>query len=240
MILTARIYAGFNAASVLAGLLALTDQSSGTASAYLAHLFPGAQARARLDAVSVSGIGGFRATIEVDDPHPHRTPADIATYYDESRLTDAARALVDATWAHLARAEARVHDMPVESVHFHEVGRLANVYAVGLAAQLFVNLAPEAFVLSPLPMSEGEIRCAHGTIPYPAPALCGLLEGVAVRGWEGVGEAVTPTGLALALGLGCTFGPWPEMTVERTARVYTAGRFENTAQGTLFALGSAL
>ena len=138
----------------------------------------------------------------------------------------------------LSEGEAGVHGMPVEHVHFHEVGRMANVLAVGLIAEWMTTLRPARLVVSPIPLGDGAIQCAHGTIPYPAPALFSMLDGVPVRAWAGDGEAVTPTGLAVLKGLGAEFGGWPAMTITKRATVFTDKYFENVPNGALFALGT--
>ena len=94
-------------------------------------------------------------------------------------------------------------------------------------------------VASPIPMNEGEVECAHGLLPYPAPAMFTMLEGVAVRASSGKGELVTPTGLAILKGFGAEFGPWPEMTIEKAAQIFVWGStFEGVPNGSRFFLGS--
>ena len=134
-ILTVRIHAGFNAASFLAGLMALTDQSGGTATLFLRRLFPGIPAEIRFEDRYVNDIAGVTAKILTQPEHPHRTPGDIMAIYADSRLSDEARQKAAAVWKVLSEGEAGVHGMPVEHVHFHEVGRMENVLAVGLIAE---------------------------------------------------------------------------------------------------------
>ena len=137
-------------------------------------------------------------------------------------------------------AEARVHNSPLESVHFHEVGRMTNILAVGLIAEMFTSINPAAFVASPLPLADGTVRCAHGAVPNPAPATLAQLEGVAVRPYNGTGETVTPTGVAILKGLGAQFGPWPEMYVKRQVTAFAPGKTFEGANGLVFALGQPL
>ena len=150
---------------------------------------------------------------------------------------DEAKAKAAAIWSVVANAEARVHGTTPDHVHFHEVGRMANIIAVGLIADFMTTIDPAMIVASPLPMTDGTVNCAHGVVPYPAPALYAMLYGVAVRPWSGEGEPVTPTGLAVLQGLGARFGGWPEMVVTDHVTVFTPKIFEGVANGTLMAFG---
>ena len=132
-ILAIRIHAGFNASSFTAGLLALTEQTSGTAGAYLRSLFPGLDIGLELKPAWVRGISGW--TVKFLTPaettgHGHRHPEDIEAIYAASRLSAGARQRARAVWHELVRAEARVHGTSENEVHFHEVGRLSNILAV--------------------------------------------------------------------------------------------------------------
>ena len=241
-ILTIRINAGFNASSFTAGLLALTDQTSGTAGAYLRTLFPGLDVGLELKPTWVSGIHGWTAKfLTSESGHGHRHPEDIFAVYEKSRLSEGARRRAAAVWRELVRAEARVHGMPESEVHFHEVGRMSNILAVGLCSEFLETLALERIIASPIPVNDGEVLCAHGTVPYPAPAMFAMMPGVAVRPSSGVGELVTPTGLAMLKGFGAEFGAWPKMKITSAVNVFVPGRvFENTPNGARFALGEAL
>ena len=238
-ILAVRIHAGFNAGAFLAGLLALNDLPGGMAGAYLRTLFPNIDCGLEFAPRYVNSIRGMSARILAPKEHAHRHPADIRAIYAESRLSDAARTLSDRVWQVLAQAEAKVHGMSMDEVHFHEVGRMANILAIGLSAELFLKMNVSRIAASPIPMNEGEVECAHGLLPYPAPAMFTMLDGVAVRGSSGKGELVTPTGLAILKGFGAEFGPWPEMTIEKAAQIFVWGtEFEGFPNGSRFFLGS--
>lgn len=115
----------------------------------------------------------------------------------------------------LAAAEAKVHHCPVSEVHFHEVGAVdAMVDVVGTVAGLF-RLGVQTISASPLPLGRGQVRCRHGVLPLPSPAVLELLAGVPVTGVEETAELVTPTGAALVVGLASAFGPWPPMKMEK-------------------------
>lgn len=86
-------------------------------------------------------------------------------------------------------------------------------------------------------MADGVIECAHGFVANPAPATLAMLPGLPVIPFAGTGEAITPTGLAILIGLGVKFGPWPEMTVLRQEVAYTRQVFEGVPNGARFILG---
>ena len=242
-ILAIRIHAGFNASSFTAGLLALTEQTSGTAGAYLRSLFPGLDIGLELKPAWVRGISGWTVKFltPAETGHGHRHPEDIEAIYAASRLSAGARQRARAVWHELVRAEARVHGTSENEVHLHEVGRLSNILAVGLCAQFLETLELERIAASPIPVSDGEVICAHGTVPYPAPAMFAMMPGVAVRPSSGIGELVTPTGLAMLKGFGAHFGSWPEMQISSAVNVFVPGcTFDNVPNGTRFLLGRPL
>lgn len=243
-ILAVRIHAGFNASVFLGGLLSLMGITGGLAGALLRQRFPALELPAdvvRLETRAVNGIVGVSLSMNLPrEGHVHRHPGDILAIYDKSTLGAEAKAMAAAVWQVLARAEARVHGTRPEMVHFHEVGRMSNILAIGLAAHCLSLIEPAAIAASPLPMTDGEVNCAHGIVPYPAPALFAMLEGVAVRPYGGDGEPVTPTGLAILKGLGAEFGAWPEMTVTSAVTAFAPAVFSGTPNGTLFLMGKPL
>lgn len=243
-ILAVRIHAGFNANVFLGGLLSLMGITGGLAGAMLRQHFPALELAAdvvRLETRAVHGIAGVSLSMNLPrEGHIHRHPCDILAIYEESTLSSEAKAMAAAVWEVLARAEARVHGTRPEMVHFHEVGRMSNILAVGLVAHCLSLIKPAAIAASPLPMTDGEILCAHGIVPYPAPALFSMLDGVAVRPYGGDGEPVTPTGLAILKGLGAKFGAWPKMTVTAAVTAFAPAVFSGTSNGTLFLMGQTL
>jgi len=120
----------------------------------------------------------------------------------------------------LAQAEASVHGIAVEDVHFHELGAVDTLVDVVGAVTLLDELGIERLVCSPLPLGRGVVRTAHGVLPLPAPATTALLAGAPVFGVELEAELVTPTGAALTT-LADAFGPLPAMTLDRVG--YGAG-----------------
>jgi uncharacterized protein (TIGR00299 family) protein len=146
---------------------------------------------------------------------PHRGLRDIEKMISQSGLPESVRDRSRAVFRRLADAEAKVHGITPDEVHFHEVGAVdAIVDVVGTVAGLD-RLGVDEIWCSALPMSGGEVKCAHGILPVPAPATLELIagRGVPVRGVPVDAELVTPTGAALVTTLADRFGPMPAMTV---------------------------
>ncbi|MDR2460417.1 MAG: LarC family nickel insertion protein [Deltaproteobacteria bacterium] len=186
---------------------------------------------------SFSSISGWGLDLKLPQEHVHRDLGAILPFFQNSALSARAKELAIKTFTILAEAESKVHGIPANEIHFHEVGALDSILDTGLAALMFDYLNPQLFVCGPLPICDGTIECAHGLLPSPAPAVSHLLEGVAVRGIDSEGETVTPTGLALLKAFGAKFGPWPEMTVDIQALVYGTRVLPKVPNGALFAKG---
>ena len=163
------------------------------------------------------GLAGLHLEVEITARRRRqRHLADITRLIRQSRLPAEVKEKSVAVFSALARAEAKVHRMPVEQVHFHEVGAVdAIVDVVGTVAGLFA-LKADRVLCSPLPLGRGEVRCEHGLLPVPAPATLALLEGVPVYGGTESAELVTPTGAALVRTLADDFGPLPFLTLGKT------------------------
>jgi hypothetical protein len=146
-------------------------------------------------------------------PHGRRY-LDIDAQLARAGLAKRTEDLARRAFRRLAEAEARVHGVPIDAVHFHEVGALdALVDVVGVCAAV-AALAPDEVVASPVPLGRGMTESAHGRVPLPAPATVLLLAGVPVYGLQDEGETVTPTGAALIAALADRFGPLPPMRIE--------------------------
>ena len=183
-------------------------------------------------------VGGWQCRVTLPHEHSHRTLTDIRAIISASTLEDSAKTLAEKAFCILAEAEGAVHGKTAADVAFHEVGALDSILDTCLAAALFAKLAPARFVCGSLPVCDGAIRCAHGTLPAPAPAVMRLLHGVPVHGIATSGETVTPTGLALLKAFDAQFGTWPAMTIEREALVYGTRVFEGVPNGAIFACGN--
>lgn len=236
-VLTIRANSGLSGDMLLAGFLRMTEVAEEELGALLAAIMPELSGVLRLVRKQVNHIGGWHAEVNLPHQHEHRTLADITALIAACGMGDAAKGLATETFTLLARAEGAVHEKRPEDVHFHEVGALDSILDICLCCELFAKLAPSRFVVSPLPMADGFVACAHGIIPVPAPAVLELLEGIPVRPFAGRGETVTPTAIALLRALGAEFGPWPSMRVDKRALVYGGKVFEDAPNGAIFAFG---
>lgn len=163
--------------------------------------------------------GGFRVrllalrTSESEDP-PHRHLADLLERVEASPLGPAARARAARLFTRIAQAEARVHGIDVEEVHFHEVGAVDTLVDVCGAALALERLGIERVLATTPYVGGGTVRCAHGELPVPAPGTAELLRGLPQRRGVG-GERVTPTGAALLAELVERFEPEEALVVLR-------------------------
>jgi len=164
-------------------------------------------------AVTRAGLGATKVDVRVTDADPSsRSWADVRALVE--RVDDAETALE--VFSRLAEAEAAIHRLPVDEVHFHEVGAhdaLADI--VGVTAG-FAYLGLDALHCSTLALGTGTTRGAHGPIPVPAPAVLSLLVGMPVQAGPSPHESTTPTGAALLASLVTDWGPLPPVTVTRT------------------------
>lgn len=187
---------------------------------------------------SVHAISGWKAEVSLRDDDAHRSLKDIVGLIDRSEFAQGAKNLAARSFRILAEAEARVHGIPPAEVHFHEVGALDSILDLCVASALFHRIGARRLVCSPLPMCDGTIRCEHGLLASPAPAVQEMLKGVSVYGVPSRGETVTPTALAFLKGAGAIFGEWPSMTVEIVERAYGGRIVPGIPNGAIFALGT--
>src|SRR6266851_5511262 len=171
--------------------------------------------------VDRSGISAVYARVQTAHEHAHRHLSDILRIIYDSRLSDGVKERAARTFSLLAEAEARVHDLPIEKIHFHEVGALDAIIDVCGAAIGFELLGIEQFLCSPLRVGTGMTEMAHGRFPIPPPAVAELLKGKPIYAGEIEGEFVTPTGAAIITAVCEKFGPLPPMKIEATG--YGAG-----------------
>src|SRR3989449_1899416 len=164
--------------------------------------------------VTRSGLSGTKVDVEIDPSREReRGLRDIARIVEGSRLSAEVRRRAMAAFTTLVEAEARVHRLPRERIHLHEVGATdAIVDIVGTMAGL-ERLGWPRLICSPLHVGRGMTTMEHGTFPVPGPATVEILKGVPIYSTHVEGELVTPTGAALAATLAADFGPLPPMRV---------------------------
>ena len=149
--------------------------------------------------------------------HAHNSYAEIRGLIGDSALPAGTRNRAFAIFARLADAESRVHGVPIEEVHFHEVGALDSIIDIVGAAIGLEYLAPDLVLASSVELGGGFVRCEHGLFPVPAPAVVNLLEGVPVKTGAVPFETTTPTGAAILMATAAHFGDRADFCIERSA-----------------------
>ncbi|WP_224983614.1 nickel pincer cofactor biosynthesis protein LarC [Geomonas agri] len=173
----------------------------------------------KVDRHGVAGTS-FKVTLTEED-QPHRHYSGISAMIEKSDLKPRVKELSQRIFLKLAQAEATVHGVPLERVHFHEVGAVDSIVDIVGTAIGLDYLGIEKVCASGLPYGHGFVKTAHGLLPVPAPATAKLMEGIPLGPDIGPGERVTPTGAAIVAALADSFGPTPVMTVAATG--YGAG-----------------
>jgi len=167
------------------------------------------------EAVTRHGLGATRVHVHAPASDVHRTWADVRGILAAAALPDAVRDGALAVFGRLAVAEGRVHRVPADDVHFHEVGALdALADVVGVVAG-FEHLALDHLAASPVALGSGSARGAHGVVPVPGPAVLELLTGVPVVAGPVPAETCTPTGAALLAARVQEWTTLPPMRVQR-------------------------
>jgi pyridinium-3,5-bisthiocarboxylic acid mononucleotide nickel chelatase len=162
--------------------------------------------------------GGFAATqihVEAPEQDEERHLPEVEAILTRGQLTPKQRELALNIFRRLAQAEAAVHGMPLERVHFHEVGALDSIADIAGAAIALDLLGVERFTSGSVPTGSGSVKCAHGVMPVPTPATTELLKGVPLRPTAVKSELTTPTGAAILTSIVQEWTETPAMTVER-------------------------
>lgn len=171
--------------------------------------------------VRKQGIAGTFVEVKVEGPQEERGFPEIEEIILGSSLPERVKELSLKIFRRLAEAEAEVHGIPLDKVHFHEVGAVdAIVDVVGSVLGLELLGVDEVYV-SPLHLGYGVVKSAHGLLPVPAPATMELVKGAPVYGWDAEAELLTPTGAAILTTLARSFGSPPPFRVEKVG--YGAG-----------------
>ncbi len=165
--------------------------------------------------------------------HHGRSLSAIRKLIENAPLAAAAKATAIRAFELLGESEAKIHNVPIETIHFHEVGAVDSIVDIVAGAVGAHALNVRAWICSPLNVGGGTVECAHGTFPVPAPATMDLLQGVPTYSSGIQMEMVTPTGAAIVRALNCTFSPSPAMRVDKIG--YGAGsrnpkRFPNVVR----------
>ena len=134
---------------------------------------------------------------------------------DHLSLSEQVKADVMAVYQLIAEAESHAHGVPVAEIHFHEVGTMDAIADITSVCMLMERIAPDQVIVSPVHVGSGQVRCAHGILPVPAPATAYILRDVPIYGGSISGELCTPTGAALLKHFATKFGAMPVMKPQR-------------------------
>lgn len=156
-----------------------------------------------------------RLNSEARHEHHHAAMEDIESLIRGLAVSETVREHALSVYRLIAEAESRVHGVPAEEIHFHEVGTMDAVADVVAVCMLMEELAPERVAASPVHVGCGQVHCAHGILPVPAPAVAELLRGIPAYGGQIQGELCTPTGAALLCHFATEFGSMPPMRIVR-------------------------
>jgi hypothetical protein len=166
--------------------------------------------------------------------HEHRSLSAILAIIKAAPLSESVKTQASHAFQLLGEAEAAIHSIPIEKVHFHEVGAVDTIVDIVCTATGCESLRVDKWMASPLNVGSGTVRCAHGTLPVPAPATLALIGDAPMYSAGAPMERVTPTGAALLRMLNVTYGPLPAMRV--AARGYGAGGRDTPGEPNLLRL----
>jgi len=164
----------------------------------------------------------------------HRSLSTILGIIRSAALTDEVRQRASRAFQLLGEAEAGIHSIPIERVHFHEVGAVDTIVDIVCAAGGAASLGVDRWLASPLNVGSGTVECAHGTLPVPAPATLALLGDAPIYAAGPAMERVTPTGAAILRMLDVQYASLPAMRMAATG--YGAGGRETAGQPNLLRL----
>ena len=150
--------------------------------------------------------------------HEHRHLADVEAVIDGTEMTEPARKLAKKIFRIVAEAESKAHNLPIEEVHFHEVGAIDSIVDIIAAAVCFDNLGITDVIVPKLSEGTGSVRCQHGVLPVPVPATLNIVTAyhMPLEIMEAKGEYVTPTGAAIAAALCTSHSLPPSFTIVKT------------------------
>ncbi|MFQ5480752.1 MAG: nickel pincer cofactor biosynthesis protein LarC [Thermodesulfobacteriota bacterium] len=167
-------------------------------------------------------ITGTTFRVRLKESKGHRNYGEIQGLIKKSGFSPRVEKLSLAIFEKIAVAEGRVHNVPAEDVHFHEIGAIDSIVDIIGAAVAVDSLGNPAFFASPVALGTGMAKTMHGIIPIPAPATLRILEGVPTTAGPAPFELTTPTGAAILKTLVQDYGPMPDMAIKTTG--YGAGK----------------
>src|SRR5579871_1569829 len=192
--------------------------------------------------VSARADASHEHTTHHHAPHEHshgRALSEIKRIITAAGISESAKKTAIAVFEALGAAEAKIHATSVEKVHFHEVGAVDAMVDIVCAAVGAEALGVDEIICSPLNVGGGTVKCAHGTLPVPAPATLELLKNAPVYSSGIQAELVTPTGAAIVTTLAKRFSSFPAMTVEKIGHGAGTREFEGHANLLRLTMGEA-
>lgn len=182
------------------------------------------------------GHNGEKRQKTTEIHHDHRNLKEILAIIDRAEMTDRAKALASKIFHILAKAEARVHGTEIEKVHFHEVGAVDSIVDIVAAAVCLDELGMKEVIVPVLYEGRGEVRCQHGILPIPVPAVTEIVREhrIPLHIMEAKGEFVTPTGAAIVAAVRTSTELPKQFCIVRTG--LGAGKREHEKSGILRAM----
>ena len=174
------------------------------------------------ESIHVNGIRAAQVQIDLSEGQPVRNWIDIRNLIENAPLDKDAADNSLKMFEKIAVSESEIHGVPVEKVHFHEVGALDSIIDIVGTALCMAYLGVEAVFASKIPLGSGFVECSHGRLPVPAPATLSILKGIPVYDGSVQHEMVTPTGAAIISSYATSYGRLPEMAIESVG--YGAGQ----------------
>ena len=161
-------------------------------------------------------VHGTEETEHMHDHHHHHhgSMSDVRSIVSRLRIPTTVKLDILAVYEEIAQAESHVHGVPVEQIHFHEVGNMDAIADITAVCLLMHELKLDQIIASPVHVGSGQVRCAHGILPVPAPATAQILRDIPIYGGSIRGELCTPTGAALLKHFVTEFGDMPAMKVK--------------------------
>ena len=146
--------------------------------------------------------------------HHHSSMHEIEHIVSDMNVSQKVRNDILAVYSLIAEAESQAHGVPVTEIHFHEVGTMDAAADIAAVCMLMEELSPDEVIASPVHVGSGQVKCAHGILPVPAPATAYILKDVPIYGGGIEGELCTPTGAALLKHFVTRFGDMPIMKTQ--------------------------